>query len=143
MSPTTWCQWLDVARERAGDAETLNKHRAASIGSVYLAGYAIECSLKAYLNRLGRPFPRSGRAGHDLQHLWRSSNLRLGDLDDRDGSKSFFIEQWSTDLRYLSELPAGLEPERLLKGAQQLTGWIQGRTRRLESRSSRRKGDRG
>jgi len=32
-----------------------------------MAGYAIECSLKAYLQREGKPFPTSGSEGHNLK----------------------------------------------------------------------------
>jgi hypothetical protein len=46
MAPNTSQEWIDVAKERAADVEALKQRQ---VGAVYMAGYAIECSLKAYL----------------------------------------------------------------------------------------------
>ena len=133
MSPTSSDGWRDVARERASDADALLSRRQRSAGSVYLAGYAIECSLKAFLQRRGMPFPTAGGAGHDLRGLWLQSGFRLGDLSDASGAKTFFIKDWSTDLRYevAPSLPCSA-PE-LVGGARQLSGWIQTQIRRQRS----------
>ena len=47
MIPTTSNEWIAVANERAADAEAIKTTRNDSVGPVYLAGYAIECGLKA------------------------------------------------------------------------------------------------
>ena len=41
MQPGTWEQWLNVAIERAQDADSIAKERSDSIGAVYIAGYAV------------------------------------------------------------------------------------------------------
>jgi hypothetical protein len=89
MGPTTPQDWLAVARMRGADADVLCVHCPDSIGSVYLAGYVIECSLKALLQKKGIPYSKRGSEGHNLKSLWRQSGLRLSDLKDHNGSKTF------------------------------------------------------
>ena len=127
MAPNTAQEWIDVARERAADVEALKQR---PVGAVYMAGYAIECSLKAYLQREGKPFPTSGSEGHNLKGLWRASGFRFGDLPDIAGEKTFYIEHWNTDLRYESAYDFPVPIESLRKGAQELVGWIQNKIRR-------------
>lgn len=63
MQPTTVEDWIEIANNRAADAEAIRKVEETSVGSVYMAGYAIECSLKALLRSQNTPFPKSGREG--------------------------------------------------------------------------------
>jgi len=126
--------WVEVARERAADAKAMLAVRADSVGSVYMAGYAIECSLKALLRALNKPFPTSGSAGHDLRGLWEASGFRLSDLNDANGAKTFFIERWSTDLRYDTAMDTQMSTHDLLSGAGDLTGWIQTQVKRATGR---------
>ena len=137
MNPSTDKQWLEVARERASDAEAISKDKPKSVGAVYMAGYAIECSLKAFLQKQNKGFPKHGKEGHNLQKLWKSSQFRLGDFNDSKGSKTFFIQHWDTSLRYENELNSTLEVSDLVQGAKELTGWIQKQIRRSKSRRHR------
>ncbi len=132
--PSSADDWISVATERASDARANLDKRPGSAGPVYIAGYAIECSLKALLRAKGKPFPTSGSGGHDLQGLWEASGFRLSDLRDPNGAKAFFIEQWSTDLRYETAPPAAIPAEQLLTGAGNLTGWIHTHVRRAGGR---------
>lgn len=132
MEPTTAQDWTDVAQERAADAEAMLPERRGSVGPVYIAGYAVECSLKAYLQRQGLSW-RKGRGGHDLRNLWEKAGFRLSDLQDRTGTKAFYIDEWSTNLRYRTD--EGFEAEALVEGARQLNGWIQKKIRRIRKRS--------
>jgi hypothetical protein len=125
MAPTTVDDWIEIAKNRAADAEAIRKVEETSVGSVYMAGYAIECSLKALLRSKNTPFPKSGRDGHNLKGLWESCGFKLRDLNDRTGAKTFFIEEWSTSLRYDSTCESSLDILELLEGAKQLTRWIQ------------------
>ena len=134
MNPTTAQGWAAVATERQSDARALSEQRAESVGAAYLAGYAIECALKAYLQRAGIRFPKAGREGHNLRGLWRSSRFRLRDLADHAGTKSFYINCWSTDLRYETSIPSIAAAEHLVAGAGQLTGWILSQAKRQGSR---------
>ena len=134
MSPSSADAWIAVAQERAADASALLLEREQSAGSVYLAGYAIECSLKAFLQRSGKAFPTAGGAGHDLRSLWSHSGFRLRDIDDESGSKSFFIQTWSTDLRYTVDPNFPCATTDLVAAAKRLSGWLQAQTRRWRTR---------
>ncbi len=122
--PDKWEDWLNIATERSKDADKLSE-RDNRAGSIYMAGYAIECSLKAYLKKTGKRFPAAGSAGHNLKELWRASGFRLKDLRDDKGEITFYIEEWSTDLRYAGEYSFPAQPEVLLQGAKNLVGRIQ------------------
>ncbi|MFO1429970.1 MAG: HEPN domain-containing protein [Candidatus Competibacteraceae bacterium] len=135
MSPTTSQEWIKIASERAADARALLEQRPRSIGTIYLAGYAVECTLKAYLQKYGIPVPTSGRGGHDLRNLWYQAGFRLADLGDSAGAKSFFVTLWSTDLRYASRIESNCTHEALVQGAAQLVGWIQTQLRRRGRRT--------
>jgi hypothetical protein len=134
MPPTTAKEWIAVANERAADAEAIKKaikkEKPSAVGSVYMAGYTIECSLKALLQSRGTPFPKHGQEGHNLHGLWEASKFKLSDLSDEKGTKTFFIEHWNTALRYEISCESTLEVAELVDGARQLTGWIQSKLRR-------------
>ena len=122
-----------MAQERAADARILYD-RGRSVAAVYLAGYAVECSLKAYLQRIGRGFPTSGQAGHDLRELWRVCGFRLAALGDSQGNRTYFVERWNTGLRYNDTLDTVLDAGVLVEGAAQLVGWIQGQLNQRQRR---------
>lgn len=134
MSPTDAQGWIAVAKERGADAQAIYKERPNSVGCVYMAGYAIECSLKALLQRQNKGFPKHGQDGHNLAGLWQASGFKLAELNDSQGIKTFFLEKekWNTALRYETSVPndLGLKIDDLMKGAMELTGWIQTRVRR-------------
>lgn len=115
------------------DARTLY-NQGRSVAAVYLAGYAVECSLKAYLQRVGRGFPTSGPAGHDLRELWKAARFRLADLGDSQGNRTYFIERWHTGLRYNDTIDTVFDAGVLVEGAVQLAGWVQGQLNRWERR---------
>lgn len=107
--------------------------RSQSPGPVYMAGYAVECMLKAYLQRFGIPFPTSGSEGHNLRGLWEQSDLQLSDLKDQRGHRAFFIQHWSTDMRYETDFSQNHTSEELVQAAKQIAGNLQNRMRRRRS----------
>lgn len=135
MPPTTYKDWKDVAMERAADASVIADARPLSAASPYLAGYCVECALKAYLHRRGIPFPSHGPEGHNLRGLWRRSGFRLSDLKDRAGAKSFFIEAWDASMRYETVVDSDLTSRELVDGAKQLTSWLLTQLRRHRRRN--------
>ncbi|MBK1699959.1 HEPN domain-containing protein [Thiococcus pfennigii] len=123
--PSTCEAWLDVARERGADARAMLPARAASIGPVYMAGYAVESALKAYLQAQGLPRPAAGPAGHDLRALWKASGLQLRDLKDPDGTAAFFVQDWTTALRYQAQTaPGQADAQTLVDAAGRLLGYL-------------------
>jgi hypothetical protein len=116
-----WASVLeDAARARATEANCL----AASghlCGAAYLAGYVIECKLKILLGKMGRPFPQSGRKGHDLLGLWQAAGLRYEDIG---GFRRAFLDYWSTSVRYTAVVESEHAPTDLLKGARELASYV-------------------
>ena len=113
------------------DASTLRREQRL-LAAIYMAGYAVECGLKALLQRRGKRFPRSGAEGHHLRGLWEATGLKL---DDVRGYRRLFMDFWTTDLRYEHSLPDGTDFESLYQGSVELVGYIQKRIR--ESKDKR------
>jgi hypothetical protein len=125
----------DAARARGAEANVLAKS-GHMCGAVYLAGYVVECRLKTLLNKMGRPFPTSGREGHNLIGLWDSAGLSAS---AHSGFRRAFLEYWNTKMRYSSTIESPHSPEDLLRGAQELAGFVSSRiahTRGIRRRRS-------
>lgn len=133
--------WESVANARLTDAQCMSQKCPKSIAGPYLAGYAIECYLKAYLQRSGISFPTKGSAGHNLRQLWSASKFQLRDLgDDPYGNKTFYLNDWDTNLRYMTELSESfLDTQSLIEGAIQLAKWIQNRGKRCQRYQNKRR----
>ncbi len=132
MQPNTFEDWLVVSSERQADAKALLPSRKLSTGPVYMAGYAVEASLKAFLKRINKEFPKKGDEGHNLKSLWKQAGFKLSDIKDESGEKTFFVEKWKTNFRYevsLNELHID-EPESMVKAAGELAGWLKSQIRR-------------
>ena len=134
MEPSTPEDWVEVAKERSQDARVLRDGNR-SLGAVYMAGYSIECSLKAYLQRQGIGQPPRGTEGHNLRGLWSAASFRLSDLNDSGGNQTYFLNSWDTRLRYQTALEPSLSADDLMRGAQKLAGLIQNWLRSLVRRS--------
>lgn len=135
--PNTWDEWRDVANERMSDATVMLPARSGSVGPVYMAGYAIECSLKALLQQRGSGFPTTGAEGHHLRSLWKSAGFATRDVGERADHATYYIEHWSTDLRYevAGDFPGACDV--MLAGAKRLVGFLQTRLRREAGRRRR------
>lgn len=127
--------WLDVAKARASDAKTLVESDSCTIAATYMAGYVVESTLKAYCSHLGKSSKGWGRAGHNLKLIWKKSGLRLSDLQDKDGTCAFFVQEWSTDLRYCSEDDFSHDAKQLVNGALKLAKSINRHIKRSTRRN--------
>jgi hypothetical protein len=97
-----------VALQRLEDARTL-LHAPRTTGALYLAGYAVECMLKAMVlyrvpsrerNKLLADF--RGRIGHSLEGLRQIWVNAGGEPFSRDASRAFAsVVSWSTAFRYV------------------------------------------
>lgn len=115
----------DAARVRATESNCLYNNNL-KLGALYLAGYVVECKLKALHVLLGRKFPASGRQGHDLRGLWNSAGLRFADIS---GERRAFLDTWDTSLRYCHDLPSGHDVDILIKGARDAAAYVDLRRR--------------
>jgi hypothetical protein len=96
--PADWC-----------DCGTCGAHR---VGAVYLAGYAVECMLKAVaLGRLGRTYWDEAvrdlraagidvRGGHHLRRLVLAADVDPTREQGLSESLSLLVGVWKPDLRY-------------------------------------------
>lgn len=111
---------------KAKDARILwNGNRA--VASVYMAGYLVECNLKALLKSKGRKLPTSGRKGHNLRGLIEAAGMKASDFH---GFRRAFLERWSTDLRYESSYEDQCDPGGLYNGAIGLAGYLKKQIKR-------------
>jgi len=117
--------YLAASKARGKDVAVLTSG-GRECGSVYLAGYIVELKLKALMELENRTFPSSGRAGHDLRHLWEAAGFKRTDLR---GNRRLFVDEWSVALRYQDSLPARISFDAMHNGAVELAGYLQLRLR--------------
>jgi len=101
----------ELARLRLQEAQVLLQHGCAE-GAYYLAGYVVECALKACIARLTKEydFPPDGQKikeiyTHDLKKLLKSAGLEMENERQMKADKNFavnwkLVEAWSEKKRY-------------------------------------------
>lgn len=111
------------------------RRAAMTTGAVYLAGYAVECSLKSLILD-GVPASRRpqvlasfrGNAAHDFEWL-RSRYLENGGARfPKEVTRSFtFVASWSTQLRYSPRELAPNDADRFIRATETILEWTKGR----------------
>jgi hypothetical protein len=109
-------QFQKLAKLRIREAETLLKYKLFD-GAYYLAGYAVECGLKACIAKLtrrydfpGKDFARNAYT-HDLTQLIKTAELaeryRIDmDHDSQLAANWTIVKDWKEDSRYALWSPA-------------------------------------
>jgi HEPN domain-containing protein len=128
-------RFLTVAKQRFEEAQLLNQFDRQTV-AVYLAGYAVECSLKALLlsaatDRQFRSLMTSfrGKAGHEFEWLKAKYVKRGGAPFPPEIAKAFTaVSHWTTDLRYKTGLTPPREADLFLRSAEEIIRWA---TKRL------------
>lgn len=104
-------------------------------GAVYLAGYGIECMLKALVLSDLAPAARTemlnsfrGARAHDYEWL-RTQYLENGGARfPREITEAFtLVSDWSTDMRYLPRTLRAEEAAGFLSAAESIIRWVDGR----------------
>ncbi len=104
-------------------------------GAVYLAGYGIECILKALVLSALDPAARTamhnsfrGAKAHDYEWL-RTQYLENGGARfPRDITEAFtLVNEWSTEMRYLPRTLRADEAEGFLAATETIIRWADGR----------------
>ncbi|MEI8372270.1 MAG: HEPN domain-containing protein [Planctomycetota bacterium] len=123
-----------AALRRIDDAEFLlaGEHWTAAI---YLAGYGIECMLKALIVTATPNVRRSevlaefrGNRGHNYDWLrYQYRQCGGGPLPGNIARCFSFVSTWDTNLRYESREALPRDAGDFLKNAAVITQWIQGR----------------
>jgi len=104
-------------------------------GAMYLAGYGIECILKALILSVipgneGETTLRTfrGHRGHDYEWLRSVYRRNRGPLPPREISRLFtFVDRWSTELRYTPGYVPEREAEQFMEAAHSILEWADGR----------------
>ena len=125
-----------AADERMADARFIQYDGGRTTAGVYLAGYAVECMLKALiLSRVARADDRAamlaefrGRRGHDFGWLRRVYREGGGSPPPRDVQAALaVVEPWDTDLRYDPRRIGEKEADQFLVAAGRILIWADGR----------------
>jgi hypothetical protein len=123
------------AFQRFEDAQILFVRGDRTTGAVYLAGYALECILKALVLSALTPAGREGMLqssrgarAHDYEWLRTQYFQNGGARFPREVNEAFtLVNDWSTDLRYL---PRTLKPDEahgFLIASAHILRWADGR----------------
>jgi HEPN domain-containing protein len=123
-----------VATQRFLDAELLLDQQRTT-GAVYLAGYSVECMLKAVVlaavpagERVHTLASFRGRRAHDydwLRELYRDAG---GSDFPKNVAKQFtIVNTWAIDLRYQAGTIQFKDAERFLEAARAIMAWADGR----------------
>lgn len=121
-----------AARQRLTSAEILLNHHQF-LDSTYLAGYGVECALKALLFARTPQSRQShvreqvfrGKSGHDLENL--KARLRKQSVNiPPDVMQSFrTVGTWTTDLRYEVGSGSGDDANEFFDAAKAIVDWVE------------------
>jgi hypothetical protein len=122
------------AFQRYDDAQVLLRAEHTT-GAVYLAGYGVECILKALILMAVAPGDRSatlqsfrGGRAHDFEWLRTQYLTNGGARFPRDVNQYFtLVNDWSTDLRYTPRSVREGEADAFLIAAAAIIRWADGR----------------
>ncbi|QEH38727.1 HEPN domain protein [Aquisphaera giovannonii] len=104
-------------------------------GAVYLAGYTVECILKALILNAVPPGRVTevlqlfrGNHAHDFEWLKALYRRHQGATLPPDVRRAFtLVNEWSTDMRYSPEHMRGADAERFLSGVDAILKWAEER----------------
>jgi HEPN domain-containing protein len=123
-----------TALQRFDDATTLLA-AGRTTGAVYLAGYSVECALKALLIESTPRKDRASMAGsfrgakaHDFEWLREQYRQVKGPPIPADVNEHFvLVGTWSTDFRYHAGIIRSDDAEDFLNSAKEIFDWADGR----------------
>lgn len=123
-----------AATQRLEVAEFLLKNSRYHLDALYLAGYAVECSLKALILRR-TPKPKwaavceeisSGAKAHNLDFLEGILNRRQRSIpDETSESLKVIRREWTTNLRYVGALIPCKEADTFIKHVELIYKWAE------------------
>jgi HEPN domain-containing protein len=124
-----------AAIERFGDARFLLEEGGRTTTAVYLAGYSVECMLKALILSMLTGADRArilesfkGSRAHDFQWLRRTYFKKGGPSLPREIAHCFIIVgSWSTALRYQPGMTRRKIAVEFLEAAEKIIRWADGR----------------
>lgn len=122
-----------AAEQRLGAAEFLLKAQGFRLEAIYLAGYAVECALKALIIERVPKRQRQeviqgfrGQVWHSFEYLKRKLTEFGCPLPVKMIETLRILSSWSTDLRYESGLRDYNDTKRFIEGAIEVRDWVKG-----------------
>ncbi|MFM9964773.1 MAG: HEPN domain-containing protein [Planctomycetaceae bacterium] len=124
------------AKERLEDAQVLlGATPKRTTGTVYLAGYSVECLLKALILSSEPPARHAetlesfrGSKAHSFDWLREQYQLRSGQVFSREIRNHFrTLNSWGTSLRYVPATFSDSQANRFLKASEAFLVWAESR----------------
>jgi hypothetical protein len=123
-----------AAKQRYDDAELLLE-AGRTTGAVYLAGYTVECFLKALVLASVAPGLRKelltqfrGSRAHDVEWLGALYRRHVGTAVPRGVTRHLSrVASWSTDLRYATGVLKRRDADEFLESVVAVAVWADGR----------------
>jgi HEPN domain-containing protein len=123
--------FLNVALQRFEDAQILlNNNR--STGALYLAGYAVECALKAMLLANSPVSEQStiidsfrGKIGHNFESLKHKLQIRGVHFPPEIAKNLRRVGSWSPELRYVAGRQNLKETQAFVEATVQVIQWVE------------------
>lgn len=123
--------FLNVALQRFEDAQILLRNNR-STGALYLAGYAVECALKALLlancpTSEHRAIIDSfrGKIGHNLESLKHKLQTRGVHFPSEVAKSLRRVGSWSPELRYVAGRQNLKETQAFVEATVQVIQWVE------------------
>lgn len=123
-----------AGKQRLDDAHLLLREDRTT-GAVYLAGYTVECLLKALvLTSVSTSLRREllgefhGSRAHNIEWLRTLYRQHAGAVIPRDVTRHLSrVAAWSTDLRYATGFLKRREADEFMGSVSAITNWVDGR----------------
>lgn len=124
-------RYFKAARLHFGDAKVLVKASRAN-GCIYLAGYAVECALKALLLSCVPPAGQRalsgsfrGRDWHSYDHLKEELRRKGVSAPDDINRQLTTVNTWSVEMRYAPVKRRKADAVAILGATKEIVRWVQ------------------
>jgi HEPN domain-containing protein len=127
-------QFFRAATQRFDEARFLLVRGTFTTAAIYLAGYTVECGLKALILRHEMPHVNSstvssfrGHAAHSYDWLKQQLTPRKVSLPSEMARRLANVDWWGTELRYRTGQVERRIAENFLKTVSEIIEWVRGR----------------
>jgi hypothetical protein len=124
-----------VAKQRLDDGKQILEQLSLTVAAVYLAGYSVECILKALIidsipqaRRRDMVDSFKGAKAHDFEWLKFRYQEATGRRFPKEVSTHFRrVSTWSTDFRYRAGTIKRADADAFLTAVEAIVNWVDGR----------------
>ena len=127
-------KYYRVAKQRLNEAELILSKAELPAAAIYIAGYAVECILKALLliqtpagKRTGMLKSLKDDFGHDLYGLYEGAQGRGANPPPGVSRELSYVSSWSPEQRYTPGPGNPKDAQRFIKSASVILDWADGK----------------